>query len=250
MSIEPVGRDAELGDLNGDRKIDLVTTDCSGAFLSLVLWNRQLLFIHVPKTAGMSITEHLMRWLSGPVYVAMPEGHEPPDPPQHVRVVQGRRHATLEQAREALARYGVNLYDVPLISAVVRNPYEIEVSRFFYLRQGNPWDAGPDQELAMSGNFEDFVVGVGCESLRMVRYYTLDGRIPCNLQVLRFELLEEDFTQLANFLGLPRTGPLPKENVTSHRPYSEYMTPRMEEFVYRRYKWMFDSGRYPRESFS
>jgi hypothetical protein len=216
-----------------------------------MLWNRQLLFIHVPKTAGMSITEHLMRWLSGPVYLAVPEGHKPRDPPQHVRVVQGRRHATLEQARDALATYGVNLYDVPLISAVVRNPYEMEVSRFFYLRKGNPWDAGPDQELAMSGNFEEFAVGIGCDSLRLERYYTLDGRMPSNFHVLRFERLQEDFSQLATFLALPETaGPLPQENVTSHRPYGEYMTQRTEEFVYRRYQWMFDSGIYARESFS
>jgi hypothetical protein len=215
-----------------------------------VLWNRQLLFIHVPKTGGMSITKHLMRWLPGPVYLAVPEGHEPRNPPQQVRVVAGRRHATLDQARDALAPYGLNLHDVPLITAVVRNPYDMEVSRFFYLRKGNPWDSGPDQELAMSGNFEEFALGVARRSLRMERYYTIDGLTPSNLHLLRFERLQEDFGRLAALVDLPKTaGHLPRANATEHRRYREYMTQRAAEAVYRRYQWVFDSGLYEREAF-
>ncbi len=215
-----------------------------------MLWNQQLLFIHVPKTAGMSITRHLMRWLPGPVYLAVPEGHEPPDPPRHVRVVTGRRHATLDQARDALAPYGLSLSDLPLIFAVVRNPYDMEVSRFFYLRKGNIWDAGPDQELAMSGNFEQFALGVAGKNLRLERYYTLDGRRPENLHLLRFERLQEDFSHLAALLALPKpAGHLPRANATNHKRYREYMTQRAAEGVHRRYQWVFDSGLYGRESF-
>ncbi len=215
-----------------------------------MLWSRRLLFIHVPKTGGMSLTTHLLRTLDAPVYLSIPEGHAPPGIDDRVVVVPGKRHETLAEARDLLAARGVAFEDFDPVVVVARNPYEMEVSRFFYLAKGNPWDRGRDQDLALAGDFERFALESCLPSLHLERYYTIDGHKPDTLRVLRFERLQEDFAELASAYGLPAPAALPRENATRHGPYREYFSARIEPVVYERYRFVFDAGLYPRESFA
>src|SRR5687768_17179154 len=118
-----------------------------------MLFSRDLLFIHVPKTGGMVVTEYLLRTLPRPVHYSHP--HDP----QHggdpgIEEIPGSRHETLGEARRILSERGIRVHDLPLIIAVVRNPYDLEVSRYAYLQRGEPWDWGREQSLALSESFD------------------------------------------------------------------------------------------------
>jgi len=113
-----------------------------------------ILFIHPPKTAGMSVTAFLIRNLPGQKLLTVPEGHSPDDP--SVTALPGIRHENLPQAVERLAELGRELEQFRFVIAIIRNPYAMEVSRFHYLRLGHPWDAGPLQKLALAGDFDSF----------------------------------------------------------------------------------------------
>jgi hypothetical protein len=119
-----------------------------------------MLFVHVPKTGGMSTAEYLLTVLPRPVYYTGPDtGEEETD--TGIVQVPGRRHQSLEHAKNVVREYGFDIFEFPLILAVLRNPYSLEVSRYAYLRTGHRWDRGADQKLALTGNFEAFVSAEG-----------------------------------------------------------------------------------------
>lgn len=209
--------------------------------------SKDILFIHVPKTGGSALTECLLGLLPGPVYYARPlptsktygEG---------VVLVEGVRHETLAEAAAVMARCGLELQRCPLVIAALRNPYALAVSRFSYLRKGHPWDKGRNQELALAGDFTSFAMGCSNhagDDRPIESFFTLGEVMPPNLQVLRFETLEEDFNAALARIGLPAQR-LPRVNVSQHAPYQTYYTREAEAAVYRRYRWVFDKGFYPR----
>ncbi|MBI3156009.1 MAG: hypothetical protein HYZ20_11420 [Burkholderiales bacterium] len=215
-----------------------------------MIYNDQVLFIHVPKTAGMSLTHYLADNLPGEVYNVAPEAARQ-GPATRMKHVKGPRHADLPKAREVLAGQGRSLEDFKLILSVVRCPYDLEVSRYHYLRQGHPWDKGLAQDIAMTADFKEFCKRApfqGRNPALIERFYCEEDRLPRNARVLRFEGLS---------VGLPlalrdvceERKPLRKVNVSKRRPYGEYFDSETENYAYEKYKWLFDMGYYSRESF-
>ena len=118
-----------------------------------MLFNDDLLFIHVPKTGGMAVTKYLLEVLPPPVRYRYPNFRQDYD---HNGIIQfkGIRHETMSDARDFLRTQGLDMTGFKCIIAVLRNPYAIEVSRFAYLRKGHAWDCGRNQDLALAGDFE------------------------------------------------------------------------------------------------
>ncbi|MBA3449882.1 MAG: hypothetical protein H0T18_01570, partial [Chloroflexia bacterium] len=104
----------------------------------------------------MSTTEYLIAVLPGPIYLSQPITDE--SLPPHVIQIPGKRHETLAEAREILACHGFDLDQSPVIMATIRNPYDLEVSRWAFLRQRHGWERGPEQELACAHGFAEFAV--------------------------------------------------------------------------------------------
>ena len=238
-----------------------------------MIFGRDLLYIHVPKTGGMSTTAYLLDVLPKPVYLTHPTdvwNDELPD--QGVVHIVGKRHETLAEARDVVACHGFDIRRFPMILATIRNPYDLEVSRYAYLRAGYPWQRGPEQDLALASSFEEFAVkneqrgghwltsdpeihaasepgappGHGEYPNEIKDFYTLDGLFLENLRIVRFEQLVDDLVDALATLEINGHGDVPWVNESLHHAYQSYYTPGAEEAVYRRYRWVFDHGFYPR----
>ena len=213
-----------------------------------MIYSKDILFLHVPKTGGMAMTDLLLKVLPRPVFYSHPHEADPALPPDIIQFT-GDRHESLPEAREILTQRGCTLEQFRLILAVIRNPYAIEVSRFCYLQNGNAVDRGYNQDLALTGDFERFARdsddhGDGVRPVEI--FYLLDGVRPKNLRVLRQENLAEELSAALATVGFHNLPALPVVNETWHEPFESFYTRAAEESVYRRYHWYFDQGFYPR----
>lgn len=216
-----------------------------------MLFNQDLLFLHVPKTGGMAVTKKLLEILPKPIYYALPDGDQDKahNPPEIIATV-GKRHGNLQQAQEWVAEYGKTLGSFKKIIAGVRNPYAMEVSRYFYLRLGYAWDKGKAQQIALNNDFETFAVEspyFGRKPSQIEDYFLLNGSTPNNLIVIRHEQLYSDLQQVLTELNITLDSPISQINETKHKDYDQYLTPKTERAIYSRYQWLFDSGFYQRE---
>jgi hypothetical protein len=171
-----------------------------------------------------------------------------------------------------VSHHGLDLRRFPIILATIRNPYDLEVSRWAFLRQRQPWERGPEQELACASSFEEFALKndqqggswatdaltyLGQNTItgnpggrpypnELQDFFTLDGQIPSNLRIIRFETIVSDLREALRSVGIESHEDFPWVNRSRRDPYPVYYTRRAEEAVYQRYQWAFDAGFYPR----
>lgn len=224
-----------------------------------MLISDHVLFLHVPKTGGRSVSDYLVNNLMGPIeeslgYKAALDGRRFAfdDVAARATVFRGRRHEDVQQAIEVLAARGRRLSDFDLILAVVRNPYDLEVSHYEHLRKPSVIERrgaqAPPVQAAATGDFGHFVTHApffGCLPAQMERFYTYEGAVPDNMRLVRFESFAEEIRSLVGPYSYDRS-PFPHINASEgRRPYADYLTPEIEEAIYEKYRYLFEL--YPRE---
>lgn len=253
-----------------------------------MIFNESLLFVHMPKTAGMSLTQRLLDVLPRPVWYSLPwdasrgvergigwagvkklgqvlarplrrlspnlHGRLFPrtrwDHGEGITYLDGFRHEPLAYAGRVTASYGRPLDAFKKIVSVSRNPYDLEVSRYAFFRRPDAVAPEAEKRLAQQSSFEEFVRGsawFGVPDGKPDSYFVVDGEMPKNLDIVRFENLDEDLARVLGDLGIDAGASLPWQNRTRHAQYSEYMTPGAEEAVYERFRVLFEAGLYARE---
>ena len=212
-----------------------------------MIFTGDFLFIHVPKTAGMSISNALLKSLRGKVYYAVQDGHGKSEFGE--TVLEGRRHQTLATADAYFEDKGLEhrVANFKYVMTMVRKPYEMEVSRYHYLRKGHDWDKGIAQQLALAGDFPAFVANSQWW-FDFRDYYTIDGLVPDNLHVVRFEHFEQTL-QLSFTDCFKKKFTTKQENKSHSSDYRQYYDQEVEALVYDKYRWLFDKGYYNREVF-
>jgi hypothetical protein len=197
-----------------------------------------ILFIHAPKTAGTSVVEFLVRNLPGDKILSMPRGHWAQ---KGAQVVEGKRHEDLAEALHLAEQLGTPASRLRMILAVIRNPYDLEVSRYAYFQQGHRWDDSVAARIARAGDFDRFCREAGYPWGRQTpieNWYTLDGHIPERMRLLRFESLDRELPLIIGPLAVqPR--PVAHRNVTEHPDWRTYITPVNEPVIYEKYRWLF-----------
>jgi hypothetical protein len=214
-----------------------------------MVFNPDVLFVHVPKAGGMSVSVYLLRVLPRPVWLRFPSDALRRAMPEGARWMAGLGHETLAEAREVLDAQGLDLGRLSLLLAVMRNPYDLEASRYTYLRAGAAWYASRNRDLAVARDFEAFAVHSehhAGPSRPVESYFVLDGAIPANLRVVRFEDLAAGVATALREAGIRTTGAFPWLNRTPPGHGRVEYTEAAEAAVHRRYRWVFDGGYYPR----
>ena len=98
------------------------------------VFTKDLLFIHVMKTGGTSVTHFLLQQLPRPVYYIARAKHSLDDGTGFV-YIHGKGHQRLGEAQVLLRPHGFDVQSFPLILAIVRNPYDMLVSYYAWQRR-------------------------------------------------------------------------------------------------------------------
>jgi hypothetical protein len=219
-----------------------------------LVFNDRVLALHVPKTGGNSLSVFLLQTLDRPIVY---QSWHPRSEIDHdaVTFIRGNPHASLRDAAALAHNYGIELSDFSVILAVLRNPYELEVSRYESFRQQvhDPALSSRDHELARTLDFPSYIKaylapnGVPL-SRNLQRLISIDDKIPANLRFIRFERLVPETRMRLLEAGITADGDFPWLNQSIHAPAESFYTPRAEEIVYQAHRWMFDQGLYERLS--
>ncbi len=215
-----------------------------------MIWNDEVLFLHMPKTGGMSLTAYLLENLAGPVRFTADV--MPRVKPHRAKFIEGRRHETMADAESYFTYRGRSIEDFEAIFVVIRNPYDLEVSRFHYLQAGHKGDAGPAQDLALAGDYEKYLREApffGANPPRLDRYMRLGSVVPESLRVLRHEHLADDFDEMIGpHLRHDAPKKLPRLNASKRADnYRQYYNAVTEELCYQRHRFFFDKSFYRRD---
>lgn len=213
-----------------------------------MLIGERFVFLHVPKAAGKSLTRYMIEAWPGPIDGWVSKGQIAElrtVARQDVCLEVSSGHEGMRRAQIVLNERGKRVQDMSAVFVCVRNPYDMIVSTYFFMRR--TFEHNRDRrnfQLANALEFEEF-----CEQYEprgMERWLTLNGRVPDNLRLLRFESLAEDVAAVAAEYGFNPTT-LPHLNRTAHGHYASYVrTAACERVIYERYRYFFDSGLYER----
>ena len=136
-----------------------------------------------------------------------------------------------------LNKFGRELYDKYYTFAFVRNPWDWQVSLYFYMLK----DVSHHQHNLMksfNGDFSKYIywrVNEDCKPQYMFLSENNDLISPITLDFIgRFESLNDDFNKIKNNLSLD--GSLPHLNKTNHKKYKEYYTPETWSMIEKAYK--------------
>jgi len=221
-----------------------------------MVYNNKVLFIHIGKTGGTSAANYLCKTLEAPVFNVIPEGDEKGKAIGYETTLKGRRHATLEEAQKFLKPLNKDIKSFEKIYAVIRNPYLLEISLFNYYTKlyksgAINLDKAPRRKKAIeNGVFDTFVKEkfYHRNNLNIRKYVTIDGKIPENVTLIKFEELQDEFLKIGKEYGNGNQD-FPYLNKSKKGNIKDHITPELELIIYRKYKWVFQVGNYKRIKF-
>jgi hypothetical protein len=222
-----------------------------------MIFNDRLMFIHIGKTGGSSCSDYLIHNLQGPAWNC----HADADRELAPLGIDGmyprtdiKRHCTLAEAAAYVHAFdGRTLADFEKVVTVIRDPYTLEYSHYHYMKLPEVREREKHNPALLertSGDLRDFAARAGYhrKDTPQEGYFLVDGELPPNVQLVRYETLAEDFPRaVAPYLKPGAAFPFPHVNRTGyHGDVVEELTPEIEALIYRKHRYMFDSGLYSR----
>ena len=118
--------------------------------------------------------------------------------------IRDKRHETLDDAATFFDERHIWLEQFEQFVVVMRSPYELALSCFAYLLKDLPWDRGKAQGLVLEGGFRQCLATAlffGMNPPGLDLYFHVEGHIPDNLVILRYEKLATEIERhIASYL--------------------------------------------------
>lgn len=194
----------------------------------LISHKRRFIFIHITKNAGTSINAALMPYaFYNPVHrlyykaarrlgMKVPASLNPQPMAGHV------------PAAQVAAEMGIEKFKSYFSFAIVRNPWDWQVSLYSYMRK-NPKHRQHKLGLEFI-DFSEYIHWRCTEEVRFQKDFICDeGGAQLVSFVGHYETLAQDFKTICERIGIQAE--LPVLNVSKTRPYQEYYTPETIELV-------------------
>lgn len=164
----------------------------------------KLMFIHIPKTGGVSITQWMQNYGHGKLFA---ENHH------------GAKHFDIKSIHKHMKLDDIDINDTTYFT-VVRNPWDRMVSTYHYYKKRDKMDV----------TFEDFIKGKwshgwGCSTKQQYQYFN-DKTI-----VLRFEELESHFQSKISDPIIKNQTRLGRHNKSQHESYETYYNKELSDIV-------------------
>ncbi len=190
----------------------------------LISRQHNFVFIHIYKNAGTSITAALMpfatskwRGLANRALRKYTKYFDPRPFPSHIK------------ASEMVDRMGRKSFDSFFSFAIVRNPWDWQVSLYQYMLKDTTHEWHDFTKRL--GSFEKYIVWRCEEQVRFQKDFIYsNGELLVDF-VGRFETLNEDFEKICSRIGISAS--LPKLNVSNTKPYREFYSSETKELVRR-----------------
>ncbi len=217
-----------------------------------MLWCEDYCFVHYPKTAGKTLTRFFVKAWPRPVagYISRGQVNELADCElEKTDIVVGRGHENLADTAAIIAEAGGDIRKMKGVFCAIRNPYDLMVSNYHFMRKEFRWKANKTRSnfiIANDNNFADFCEKVTISSPRA--WMEIDGAQPDNLQIIRFERLNDDMLAYAEKFGYA-TPTIDHLNASTRAHYSEYVCERSEAIIAEKFDYFFEKGYYERQSF-
>lgn len=220
-----------------------------------MIFNQDVIFIHIGKTGGMSCAAYLLKTLQTPIYNCHFEAEEETKAlgiPGVIPRTDVHRHCTLAEALNYIEKFsGKTLADFKRVFAVIRHPYALELSFYKHLQKPEvKMRRRKDARLLAlaTGSFEEFVKS-GCyhrEDHRQEDFFRLGRALPPSLHLVRFEGLPLSFIDAVEpYRHSPSVASFPRLNASPGA--SDALVPITAELlqaVYKKHRFMFDQGYY------
>jgi hypothetical protein len=220
-----------------------------------MIFNDDLIFIHIGKTGGMSCSAYLLDNLRPPVYNCHSAAASERDHSKNEGVVirsDAFRHFNLAEALKYIEQFnGKQMSDFRKVVAVIRHPYTLEYSFYEHMQKPGAKASRRDDarllELA-DGTFKDFVANAGYHRKDHTQddFVRLNNGIPDRVELVRFEELSLAFPRaVAAFLRRGATQRFPHVNRTAYQTdIRDALNDEVMELIYKKHRFMFDSGLY------
>lgn len=176
--------------------------------------DKDFIFIHIPKTAGRSITQ------------AFCEHHQIEYDKHGVSTI-GPKLPIHTKAKDVMKLFGSDFYNNALSFTVVRHPLDRLVSYYCYGQQNfeSQFNSFNDFALWVIGE-KDFDVCENWDLARTTQSQQIDWFVD---YTLKFETLQKDWSSIKELRDISEE--LPVVNVSSHEHWSTYYSPELEAKV-------------------
>ena len=195
--------------------------------MGVVVDQGRIIFIHVIKTGGTSISRALLERFPGAAQrLEGLEGfstHFRSLPEDRRFGIRGPDHATAANIRDFL---GAPIWEKAETFAVVRNPWDLVYSLYSFIRSNR---LHRSHQGMQSVSFDDFVASDMTIQWNSQWDLLSDWGQPLVKHILRFEHLGTDYAALAARLGFD--GRLDHLNRFPHRDFREAYSPRTRDLV-------------------
>lgn len=188
-----------------------------------MLYNRSFLLLHYPKTAGKSVAVYFCQNFEKPVYGRVSQGQVKEigmGPNEGVELEVTGSHDNYTAAVRVLTEKGFDITALRALLLPVRNPYDLVVSNYFFLRRSYEKTPSvrnrPNFQLAATSTFSEF-----CEKSNMADFANFlpppaETASP-PVELIHFETLAGSLSAILRKYGIRETHPLPHLN-SSKRP--------------------------------
>lgn len=200
-----------------------------------MMFNKDLVYLHLPKTGGTSIKSWLKINLAYAPFDMWSLNQYCPRAPDYRSKNSFFAHMTFDYSLNFFNKGSFSFADFKLVFVSIRSPYAMAVSRYFWEKSNG--------FISQDVNFRDFILRLCADDvLAYSSYYPEKSATFSNFHVFKIDG-DISFDAFLAQHGVRLKGtvqPLPKLNSTEHGKVEEYFTPELESLVYSKYSRIID----------